>query len=322
MYSKCKERGLHVRKEDTRLILSTLDPLGTEMRRKRRLHRRAYFSKGPNFIWHVDSYDKLKPFGICINGAIDGFARRILWLNAYCTSSDPQVIGGYFLETVRSLGGCPRIHMGTENSTIRDMQRYLRRSDDDPLAGERSFIYGKSTANQRIESWWGILRKECDLNIFTKLKMKANLMAAGWTRTFFILFPGLDPGNYIAISYSQRECKIQGKGKFRPATEHQQAWLLPATILSFIIFFFLSLAVNGTPDSRAQLKKRGESDNQTDGPSPSQLSRSPKSPFLPRAARVLPPAGGKENGEESSPQWLKELKTKKRLSQYEGDSTA
>jgi len=31
MYSKCKERGLHVRKEDIRLILSTLDPLGTEM---------------------------------------------------------------------------------------------------------------------------------------------------------------------------------------------------------------------------------------------------------------------------------------------------
>lgn len=73
---------------------------------------------------------------------------------------------------------------------------------------------------------------------------------------------------------------------------------------------------------KAQLKKRGETDNQTDGPSPSQLSRSPKSPFLPRAARVLPPAGGKENGEESSPQWLKELKTKKRLSQYENDSTA
>ncbi|XP_051525007.1 uncharacterized protein LOC127424127 [Myxocyprinus asiaticus] len=73
---------------------------------------------------------------------------------------------------------------------------------------------------------------------------------------------------------------------------------------------------------KAQLKKRGESENQTDGPSPSQPSRSPKSPFLPRAARVLPSAGGKENREESSPQWLKELKTKKRLSQYETDSTA
>lgn len=49
---------------------------------------------------------------------------------------------------------------------------------------------------------------------------------------------------------------------------------------------------------QAQLKKRGESDNHADGAAvpPSQLSRSPKSPFLPRAARVLPPAGGKDNG--------------------------
>ncbi|KAM4616502.1 uncharacterized protein ACJ7VT_009374 isoform 1-T2 [Polymixia lowei] len=72
---------------------------------------------------------------------------------------------------------------------------------------------------------------------------------------------------------------------------------------------------------KAQLKKRGDADNQIDGPapSPSQLSRSPKSPFLPRAARVLPPAGGKENGGEDSPQWLRELKSKKRLSQYEND---
>ncbi|XP_035235169.1 uncharacterized protein KIAA1671-like isoform X2 [Anguilla anguilla] len=73
---------------------------------------------------------------------------------------------------------------------------------------------------------------------------------------------------------------------------------------------------------KAQLKKRGDSDNQVDGASSSasQLSRSPKSPFLPRASRVLPPAGGKENGEESSPQWLRELKSKKRLSQYENDA--
>ncbi|KAA8592744.1 hypothetical protein FQN60_018199 [Etheostoma spectabile] len=71
----------------------------------------------------------------------------------------------------------------------------------------------------------------------------------------------------------------------------------------------------------AQLKKRSDSDNHINGPTPpSQLSRSPKSPFLPRAARVLPPPGGKENGEEDSPQWLKELKSKKRLSQYENDS--
>lgn len=49
---------------------------------------------------------------------------------------------------------------------------------------------------------------------------------------------------------------------------------------------------------QAQLRKRGDSDNHSDAPvvPQSQPSRSPKSPFLPRAARVLPPAGGKENG--------------------------
>lgn len=103
MYSKLKQKGLHVRKEAIHIILFTLDPLGTEMRRKRRLYRRAYFSKGPNFVWHVDSYDKLKPFGICINGAIDGFSHKIrsMWLITYYKSSDPKVPGDYFLETHR-----------------------------------------------------------------------------------------------------------------------------------------------------------------------------------------------------------------------------
>lgn len=164
MYSKCKDKGLHVRKEDVRFILSCLAPVGRDLRRQRRLNRRGYFAKGPNFVWHVDSYDKLKPFGICINGAIDGFSRMILWLNAYNTNSDPKVIGGYFLETVRETGGCPRTlraDMGTENSSIRDIQQFLRQNDLDLQSGERSFIYGRSTSNQRIESWWGILRKEC-----------------------------------------------------------------------------------------------------------------------------------------------------------------
>ena len=31
-----------------------------------------FISKGPNFIWHVDRYDKLKTFGFNIHGCIDG----------------------------------------------------------------------------------------------------------------------------------------------------------------------------------------------------------------------------------------------------------
>ncbi|KAK0134211.1 hypothetical protein N1851_030223 [Merluccius polli] len=157
MYSKCLENGICAKKEDVRLILAALDPHSSDMRRSRRLIRR------PNYIWHADSYDKLKPYGICINGCIDGFSRKIIWLKAAHTSSNPRVIGGYFLEAVEQFGGCPRIvrtDLGTENVVVRDIQTYLRHSDADSRSGEQSYIAGASTTNQRIESWWGMLRKE------------------------------------------------------------------------------------------------------------------------------------------------------------------
>ena len=39
-------------------ILREVDPQGIEERK-----RRTYVSPGPNFCWHIDGYDKLKPFG-------------------------------------------------------------------------------------------------------------------------------------------------------------------------------------------------------------------------------------------------------------------
>ena len=62
-----------------RLIHKTLDPEGVERRFRRRLKRRKYYAKGPNYIWHIDGYDKLKLFGFCISGTVDGYGRRILW---------------------------------------------------------------------------------------------------------------------------------------------------------------------------------------------------------------------------------------------------
>ena len=164
MYQKLKCHGLNARKEDVRVLLGILDPEGTKLRKRHRLRRRLYFSKGPNYIWHLDSYDKLRPYGICINGCIDGFSRKMLWVNAYHTSSDPRIIGGYFIQAVEQFGGCPRIirgDKGTENAQVRDLQRFFRRNGDDAFHGMRSFMYGRSTSNQRIESWWGFLRKQC-----------------------------------------------------------------------------------------------------------------------------------------------------------------
>lgn len=50
-----------------------LDPEGVELRRRHELRRRIYQNRGPNYAIHIDGFDKLKPYGFPIHGAIDGY---------------------------------------------------------------------------------------------------------------------------------------------------------------------------------------------------------------------------------------------------------
>lgn len=50
-----------------------MDPEGVQARLGHRLSRREYFNKGPNFLIHIDGYDKIKKYGFGIHGAICGY---------------------------------------------------------------------------------------------------------------------------------------------------------------------------------------------------------------------------------------------------------
>lgn len=175
MHLKCIQAGLVVTQSTVRALLKILDPQGVQLRSRRRLRRRLYNNPGPNFLWHVDSYNKLKPYGICINGALDGFSRVIIWLHAYSTYSNPKVIAGYFIDEVGCRGGTPsRISsdLGTENCALEQMQRFLRGTHNDAFSN-RCYIYCSSNHNQRIEQWWGFLRThhaQFWMNMFQDLK--------------------------------------------------------------------------------------------------------------------------------------------------------
>ena len=41
-------------------------------RKAHRLVRHRYYAQSPNYVWHIDGYVKLKPYGFCIHVAIDG----------------------------------------------------------------------------------------------------------------------------------------------------------------------------------------------------------------------------------------------------------
>lgn len=156
------EFGFFIPRKSVMELLRMIDPDGVTRRRKRRLIRRRYTTPGPNFVWHIDGYDKLKPFGFPIHGAIDGFSRRILWLEVGPSNNNPQIIARYFLDTVEQLGGCPqrcRCDLGTENTVIEEIQVLFHALSNYEIV-RNCFLYGKSTSNQRIEAWWSILRRQ------------------------------------------------------------------------------------------------------------------------------------------------------------------
>lgn len=157
------DHNIHIRRDDVMAIMKALDPIGVEFRKAHRLQRRVYCAKGPNYIWHIDGYDKLKPYGFCIHGAIDGFSRKIMWLEVSDSNNDPRLVAKYYLDALsenRKAPRCLRCDAGTENSIVLLLQQFFRHNDTDHFAGSRSIIVGKSTSNQRIERWWCTLRNQ------------------------------------------------------------------------------------------------------------------------------------------------------------------
>ncbi|CAG2217081.1 unnamed protein product [Mytilus edulis] len=152
--------GLHVTQKTVIFAQIAIDRDGVNIRGMHRLRRRHYTNKGPHFCLHVDGYDKLKPFGIAIHGCIDGFSRKILWLNASHTNNNPRYVAQYFVAYLKQLKRVPRMirsDAGNENVIIRDIQIALPSSRVDEVAGHRSFSVGRSTSNQRIKMLWSFL---------------------------------------------------------------------------------------------------------------------------------------------------------------------
>lgn len=79
-------------------------------------------------------------------------------------NSNPLIVGKYFFDCghcVVQVRGTPRICRcvsGIDNVNIAAMQRFLRRKCSRRLSGDKSFLYGKSVSNQRIEGLWAFLR--------------------------------------------------------------------------------------------------------------------------------------------------------------------
>eukprot|EP00731_Ephydatia_muelleri_P030427 Em0021g950a len=103
------------------MLLAVMDPVGSCLRKVKRLTRRTYMNKaiislppfsyfelrdslqGTNWCWHIDGYDKLKHFRFPIHACIDGCSRKIIWLELTSTNNDPNVVVKFFMDGYLSL---------------------------------------------------------------------------------------------------------------------------------------------------------------------------------------------------------------------------
>ena len=100
--------GVFVPRNSVMSLLRELDPQGVSIRRWKKLKRRCYHSLGPNDCWHIDGYEKIKRFGLPIIGCIDGFSRKILWLEIVNSNNDPFVTASAYLNFISELEAIPR----------------------------------------------------------------------------------------------------------------------------------------------------------------------------------------------------------------------
>ncbi|CAH3180394.1 unnamed protein product [Porites lobata] len=83
-----------------------------------------------------------------------------MWLEVGSTNNDAAVIADHFLGCVCQMKGTARIvrtDLGTENVKVEVLQKLFRANGRDSFSGDKSFMNGKSTANQRGGHICGIL---------------------------------------------------------------------------------------------------------------------------------------------------------------------
>ena len=176
-----KVYGLVVKQKTVLEFLREVDPAGVERRCRYRLARREYYAPGPNWIYHVDGHDKLKRYGFAVYGGMDGFSRKIVWLYIATTNNNPEVIAYYYLKSIEKFGFTAtliRADNGTEACIMEDCHKFLRYKHSDDFAGINSFLRGKSTHNQRIESYWRQFREKVGdfyINLFRSMEHENNL---------------------------------------------------------------------------------------------------------------------------------------------------
>jgi hypothetical protein len=163
LYTYFRQQGCPFARDRLFQIYRTMNPVAVE-NRKHDLQRQrgAFITPGPNHVWSIDGYDKLKPYGVEIYACIDAYSRYILWIYVGISNSTAISCLRQYLDCIEIEERQPRFvrsDRGTETVMLADTHYRLLLENEPDLEFKDCYMYGTSTANVRIESWWGQMTK-------------------------------------------------------------------------------------------------------------------------------------------------------------------
>lgn len=163
LHAHFQQLGVQISRDRLFAIYRSLVPDAIERRtRNMQRHRGEYIVPGPNFVWSVDGYLKLAGYGVEVYAAIDAYSRYIIWIYVGISARTAVSVLRQYLDTVSIIGQHPRFirsDHGGETVLLASAHHQLQRTIEPDLQFRECYLYGTSTTNQRIESWWNQLTK-------------------------------------------------------------------------------------------------------------------------------------------------------------------
>jgi hypothetical protein len=163
LYTFFRQQGYIIARNRLFQAYRTLNQEAVERRRRDlQRHRGEYVVPGPDFVWSMDGYDKLKPYGIEVYACIDAYSRYVVWIYVGISNSTAVSCLRQYLDCIECEERQPRFvrsDRGTETVMLADAHFQLQQNIQPDLEFRDCYLYGTSTANQRIEAWWGQMSK-------------------------------------------------------------------------------------------------------------------------------------------------------------------
>uniref|UniRef100_A0A3B3I997 Integrase catalytic domain-containing protein n=1 Tax=Oryzias latipes TaxID=8090 RepID=A0A3B3I997_ORYLA len=161
--------GLRIQRSRIMETLRLVDPVGTFFRGLsiNIIPRRVYSVPAPMALWHIDGNHKLIRWRIVIHGGIDGYSRKIMYLQA-ADNNRASTVFSAFLEAIQQFGVPTRVRSDKGGENV-EVARFML---EHPLRGpeRRPFITGRSVHNQRIERLWRDVWRAVTVNYYHALQ--------------------------------------------------------------------------------------------------------------------------------------------------------